>query len=516
MNKSVFCRFSKFSKFGKFGKLMILCFVLTAQLNVAHMTGASSASSGVFGHNPNIRVGLVFGGGATASFRTTAPNGFIIGEVRADEPYVFYAQRFIANTSIAVTRRGDGLAVINTANNAVLHEYTHASNNLAIIAAHPSSGGEFPLRFDELSSRTTGFMTTSVNNIYSGAFIYRPRGARLEVIALVCLEDYLKGVVPNEVSPNWEPEALRAFTVAARSFSVHSILRSRHAAEGFDLCNTSHCQLFIGSRNATDRTNAAVTDTRGLVATFEGRVIEAVYHSSSGGVTENHNDAWGGEMRYPFLSSVRLPFENYRDPGRRNALWTNRVSPRELFDYLVNQSPQSALFRNRLNAPIADIRINARSPGSNFIRSVSVIDTNGNTVTVETSARIRSAFARFANSANMDIYRPSSFRAYLMPADSGAAAQSIETGRTYVMAADGLRRVASSELAVMAADGLLRTVQAYAVGTDFIFDGRGWGHGVGMSQWGAQDMALLGYGFEQIVKTFYTGVSIQRLTEMDR
>ena len=495
---------------------------ITAQLSVLiAQASAPHGSAWLSSLNSNIRVGLVFGRGAVQSFRATAPDGFIIGEVRSNEPYVFYAQRFIsANQAnqIEVTLMGGGLAVISADTGNILHEHSDTQNNLAIIAAHQTSGGVFPSRFDDLSSRTTGFMTTPANNIYPGAFIYQVNagGTGIEVINLLCLEDYLKGVVPAEVPSSWEAHALKAFAITARSYSVHSIIRSRHTADGFDICNATHCQLFIGLGRTTERTNAAVSDTRGLVMTFEGRVIEAVYHSSSGGATENHNDAWGGIMRYPFLSSVRIPYENYRAPGRHNSVWTNTASPIELFEYLTGASPQAALFRGNINSPIADIRINERSPGSNYIRSVTVIDSNGNAVTVETSSRVRSAFAIFAPSGNMDIFRSSSrFRAYAATA-AGQAGQSmsIESGQIYIISADGTTKAVPSQLTVMSAGGT-QTVHAYSAAADyFVFDGRGWGHGVGLSQWGSQDMALAGHTYDQIVKTFFTGVSIARISDL--
>ncbi|MCL2099339.1 MAG: SpoIID/LytB domain-containing protein [Oscillospiraceae bacterium] len=462
-----------------------------------------------FTSEPNIRVGLIFGSGARTSFQTMSENGFILGEVRAGEPDVFYAQNYISNKKIAVIGSSSGLAVINPDSGTVLRQYAQSGNNLAIIAA---KSPEFPLKMTELSSRTTGVTVSPANNSYTGAFIYRAGSRGIEVINLVVLDDYIKGVVPYEVSPAWEPEALSAFAITARSYAVNSILRNRHAAEGFAICNDVHCQLFIGAARATDKTNAAVDDTRALVLTYEGRVIEAVYHSSSGGATENHNDAWGGEFRYPYLAGVKLPFENYADPSRNNALWTNTVSPRELYDFLVNTSIYSSDFRGRLNSPVANITIDQRSD-SNYIKKLTVTDSNGNRVSVEDSDRIRRTFNRYANSANMDIFRPNRLRAVTATASAPAAEQDIEAGRTYIMTANGLTRAVPDRMVVMSADGV-NTTQAYWTGIDFVFDGRGWGHGVGMSQWAAQDMALLGYGYEDIVKTFYTGVVISDLTDV--
>ncbi|MCL2157872.1 MAG: SpoIID/LytB domain-containing protein, partial [Oscillospiraceae bacterium] len=291
----------------------------------------------------------------------------------------------------------------------------------------------------------------------------------------------------------------------------------KHSASGFMLCNSTHCQLYVGSKRATEKTNAAVDATKGLVLSYEGKIIEAVYHSSSGGMTENHNDAWGGELKYPYLVSVAVPLEKYATPGRTNSLWSTSVGPRELYDYLVGASPQASRFRGKLNSEIAQIIINERSPSSNYIKSVSVIDKNGNTVTVTNSDTIRSAFGRYANSANMDIYKSFKFSGYVMPGTNSAQSQDIEAGKTYMMTANGLTKSTpgNGTLSVLSANGTYE-IKAYASGNDFVFDGRGWGHGVGLSQWGMQDMAEAGVSYDAILKTFYTGTSIENLANVQK
>jgi len=282
------------------------------------------------------------------------------------------------------------------------------------------------------------------------------------------------------------------------------------------LCNTTHCQVYRGAINATDRSNTAVDATKDLVGAFNNQVIEAVYHSSSGGITENHNDAWGGNMRFPYLSSVNVPHEKYDTPNRSNSLWTNTVSPQDLYDYLVNTSPQASRFRGTLNSAVASVIINERSPGSNYIKSVTVTDRNGNSVTVQNSDTVRSAFSKYANSANMDIYKSSVFRSFII-SGTGNNSNDIESGRTHMLTANGITKAAPGDgvLHILTA-GNKYLVSAYSAGSDFIFDGRGWGHGVGLSQWGMHDMAVAGYKYDEILKTYYTGITIEKITNIKK
>ena len=405
--------------------------------------------------------------------------------------------------------------VIDPDTDAILFQYEDGGNNFAVAAAKSPADLSYGDSITELSSKNTDFTASPAGNVYAGAFVYRIENAGVEVIALIGLDDYIKGVVPYEVSPGWHDEALKAFSIAVRTYAMVSA--NRHSASGFMLCNSAHCQLYVGSKRATDKTDAAVDATKDLVMTYNNEIIQAVYHSSSGGVTENHNDAWGGELRYPYLVSVAVPLEKYTTPGRQNSLWTNSVSPKELYEYLTGASPQSSKFKGKLNSDIAKITADQRSPSSNYIKSVSVTDKNGNTVQISNSDTIRSAFGRYANSANMDIYMSNKFKGNLMPSSQKALQQDIEAGKTYIVTAGGLAKSAPGDgnLCVLSASGKY-TVSPYAGGSEFVFDGRGWGHGVGLSQWGMQDMAEAKMAYDAILKAFYTGVSIEKLTNVKK
>ena len=405
--------------------------------------------------------------------------------------------------------------VINPDTNDILFQYEDGANNFAAAGA-VSTNLTYGKSISELSSKNTNFTTTPAGNIYAGAFIYRIKNSGVEVINLLSLDDYIKGVVPYEISPSWHEEALKAFSVAVRSYSLSSM--NKHAKSGFMICNDTHCQLYLGSKRATEITNAAVDATKDIVLTYEGKIIETVYCSSSGGVTENHNDAWGGTLKYPYLTSVKVPLEKYDTPGRANSLWTNSVSPRELYEYLVGASGQSSRFKGKLNSEIAKITIDERSPMSNYIKKVTVTDKNGNSVTVQNSDTIRSSFARYANSANMDIYKSFKFKSNMIQSSSSTALQAdIEAGKTYTITEYGLVKSVPLEgvLNVRSANGTY-TVKSYASGSDFIFDGRGWGHGVGLSQWGMQDMAAAGVKYDEILRTFYTGASLEKITNVKK
>jgi stage II sporulation protein D len=138
---------------------------------------------------------------------------------------------------------------------------------------------------------------------YRGVLEVRPGEVGLTVVNVVNLEDYLKGVVPNELSPDAFPqlEALKAQAVAARTYVLRN--RGGYAAHGYDICATPSCQVYRGKSTEKAMSTQAVDDTRGMIASYQGALINALYTSTCGGHTETGANIFEGED-VPYLVGV--------------------------------------------------------------------------------------------------------------------------------------------------------------------------------------------------------------------
>lgn len=156
---------------------------------------------------------------------------------------------------------------------------------------------DLALRIDQDPYR--GYATVFVNNT-----------GRVTVVNIVNMEDYLKGVVPNEIgggSPD-TMDALKAQSVAARTYAIKN--RGQFEKDGYDICASPRCQVYSGMKNESALTTQAVEDTRGQVMTYAGDAINALYTSTCGGRTENAEYVFEN-MNYPYLKSVECyPEEN--------------------------------------------------------------------------------------------------------------------------------------------------------------------------------------------------------------
>jgi stage II sporulation protein D len=151
---------------------------------------------------------------------------------------------------------------------------------------------------------------------YRGLLEVRPGEAgRLTLVNTVHLEDYLRGVVPNELSPLAFPrlEALKAQAVAARTYALAH--RGDYAARGYDVCATPSCQVYRGGASELPLTDRAVEETRGIVATWRGRPINAYYTSTCGGHTEDGGPIFDDPA--PYLRGVACVSEATSDPAVR-------------------------------------------------------------------------------------------------------------------------------------------------------------------------------------------------------
>jgi stage II sporulation protein D len=303
---------------------------------------------------------------------------------------------------------------------------------------------------------------------FRGAMRIVPRPGGLQVINHIRLETYLPSVVGGEMPADWPLAALQAQAVAARTYA----LRNRGKAGNFDLKSTVASQVYKGVESETDATREAVASTQALVLVHGGRLIDAVFHSSSGGRTANSGAVWSSQL--PYLVSV--PDHDSHSPVHR---WRKRLDPatlRKAFSEIGGA---------------LDIRIASTSP-SGRVRHAEVIGPRGRLRVSGRDLRrrlgLRSTLVTFEPVAGPGGADPSPGR--LPGAQPMPRPQSAVTYRSGFQA-----MVASPPPAPIASAGLLAI-------------GRGFGHGVGMSQWGAHGLALQGAAYDDILRHYYRGAEI--------
>nr|WP_304150820.1 SpoIID/LytB domain-containing protein [Mitsuokella multacida] len=274
---------------------------------------------------------------------------------------------------------------------------------------------------------------------YRGALELRHRGGGLTAVNIVPVDGYLRSVVPEEMPVDWPAEAIKAQSVAARSFALAS--RGRHASEGYDLCTTTHCQLYTGTAAEKSASDAAIKATRGEVLTYGGKPIEALFHTDSGGMTENSEDVWGSHV--PYLRAAK-------DTPAKTMPWTKTISRADLGRKLAAKGHTIGRVRSLALSPLAIGRAAKDRTASGRVKTMTVKGTKG------------------------------------------TATLSGTTWRSLL--------------------GLKSTLFDAKLAKDMVtFTGYGSGHGLGISQWGAERMAAKGASYAEILHHYYTGTKLQQL-----
>lgn len=140
-------------------------------------------------------------------------------------------------------------------------------------------------------------------NLYRGDIVIKAVGDKLDIIEYLSVEDYLCGVLPSEMSPDWPLEALKAQAIASRTYAMRFINPTRD----YDITNGVEMQVYNGTSKISPRIVEAVHSTRGKVLKFKGKLITAFFHACCGGHTASSKAAWGDAILKP-LYGVRDPF----------------------------------------------------------------------------------------------------------------------------------------------------------------------------------------------------------------
>jgi stage II sporulation protein D len=130
---------------------------------------------------------------------------------------------------------------------------------------------------------------------------------KITVINVLPIEDYLKGVLPKETDCTWTIEALKTQAIVSRTYSIANL--NKHLIQGFDVCSTTHCQVYGGASVETDLSNKAILDTKCEVLTYNETLAQTVFHANCGGHTEDPKYVWNwGGNTPPYLKGVKCGF----------------------------------------------------------------------------------------------------------------------------------------------------------------------------------------------------------------
>ena len=328
---------------------------------------------------------------------------------------------------------------------------------------------------------------------YRGAIEFAQLGTGITAINVLSIEEYLFSVVPSEMPASWHSEALKAQAVAARTFALRALQQSANTSHiGFHLCDTTCCQVYRGvSLEHVNSTNAVLATTA-LALYHNGQLIEAVYFASSGGVTENSENVWR-EAR-PYLRSVadRHEFEA--------VTWQRTFTLDEITRLLIQNG------HSHIGTATGMTITNTLSSGR--VGRLTIEATSGQ-LNLERE-EIRTFFAHHFEGSLQSRNFVISSNVQQNP-QQNVPAQTIS-----VYDGNNIFTVQRNELYIIDAQGnisqLLCETQYYvpqSIMSHIILTGRGFGHGVGMSQRGAQGMAIQGYDFRQILQHFYTNIIIK-------
>lgn len=344
----------------------------------------------------------------------------------------------------------------------------------------PAKAAEGPQSVTLIPADGTEF--TIEGRTYAGHVTVAASGSGLVLSEATSVDDYLAGI--KEVPFGWPEEALAAQVVAARTYLANTLSNGRSARgreHGFDICASSACQVYAGigflDEPSGDRWLRAVERTRGEILTFRGSPILAVYSSSAGSRTMAVQDVWGGTP-LPYLQPVDSPEEGVSP----FASWQIEV-PSRAFVEILNADGYA------VSGELIDLEhlVPLEGDGIATVR----VATTGGTATVQ-GTDLKGAMNRQG---------PDLFPAILpgWRRDGKRLPQALPSYRyqiSYIPAHD----IPASVLAYLLADDAVR------VGTVH-FDGEGWGHNLGMSQYGALAMAQNGAGYDEILSHYYGGLT---------
>ncbi|CAH0239045.1 Amidase enhancer [Peribacillus sp. Bi96] len=313
---------------------------------------------------------------------------------------------------------------------------------------------------------------------YPGSFSFTVEGGYIRPINHVYIEDYLKGVVPNEMPAQWHDEALKAQAVAARTYAL------RHQSKLID--DTISYQVY-GGADGHDNTNSAIEQTTGMVVKHDGEIIEAFFSSSNGGMTEVNSNVWTSGDPLAYLTIK----EDSYDP---KANWTIKLDKQQIDlskkdlskpdDWWTRVQEKDKTIVPNLKAWLKN---NGYAKQDIKITEIPVLTLNDKT----TGGRATKG------SIQLKFYVRNQLD------DKGKLLKKTVT----------LKNVAASKIRGMVGKGVMKSYlvdHSISDPSRIAIEGSGYGHGVGLSQFGAKNRAEAGQTYQEILEFYYPNTNVAR------
>ncbi len=313
------------------------------------------------------------------------------------------------------------------------------------------------------------------DRIYEGELrFYSKSNDKIEVVAHLSLEQYIKGVVPYEIGNNSPIEALKAQAVAARSEGVMALHSKLFIGNNHDITSDVECQVFSGNKKRTSLSDRAVEETKSIVLSEKGKPINAYYSSNCGGHSELIKNVWG----------ERPGVESYSVSG----------FDEESFDEL-DLSDENVLRKWLLSSPSSFCNPNTTSG-----------------LPVWSQSNFRWKFDYKSNDINKTTSKGKSYGnlldiKILQRGESGRATKAKFIFETEIVEITGELKIRQMFAPPLRSACFIVDKKD----SGFTLYGAGWGHGVGMCQSGAIGMANSGKNFEEILKHYYRKAEILKI-----
>ena len=374
------------------------------------------------------------------------------------------------------------MCVVSTGTDTILLEFEHGTGRW--LGVEPiSTNGEKTLTW------TRGY------KYYGGFQFGRFNGGDLTVINFVDMEDYVKGVLPYEMSADWPLEALKAQALSARTYAAANF----YAHTGFDVCTTECCQVYRGTNSSGYNSDLAVEQTKGQYLLYDGRLATTYYMSCDGGATENSENVWSAALGY--LVGVEDPYE---------AIIADDI-PGYYWSYFYSNEELTREFSGYGIGDVVNFEVSEYTRMGNVYK-ITLTDSDGKSISF-TKENVRLVFGFPSIRYTVTPVGGSGGSSSSVYMNSSSTTTTGELSSSYAISSTGSASpIPSGKVYAVVGGGSVEEVgtsEASSGATGYKISGSGRGHNIGMSQWGAYSMAkYYDKTYDEILEFYFKGITI--------